>query len=100
MVSKKYFNKELVTYGLGTLAGLFGSMFVKKWLSNKTKWATELAGVIIVIIASMMMAQGSSQTKKVATGIGAIGVALATRATFSRITGTSVPQLQGKGKVA
>lgn len=99
-MAKKYFNKQLITVGAGTLGAMFaaavGSGQLKKMGGNLSKYAVPVTAGSLVVAGSMMMGSGNAKAKKAGMGVGGVGVSLLANETYKVVSGgtfAGTPQL-------
>ena len=100
-MSKKYFNKQLLTIGAGTLGAMFagavGSSQMKNFGGTVGKYAVPLTAGGLVVAGSMMMSSGNANAKKAGMGVGGVGVSLLANETYKVVNGQTfkgTPQLE------
>ena len=90
-MQKKYFNKQLLTIGAGTLGAMFagavGSSQLKNVGGNLGKYAVPLTAGALVVGGSMMMSSGNANAKKAGMGVGGVGVSLLANETYKVVNG-------------
>jgi len=78
-------NRNLIWVAGGTIAGMVGAGFVEGKLNNQ--YSREIAGGILFAGGSLMIAKGSTEVKKLGTGLGSAGLSLAGTSIYNRVAG-------------